>query len=627
MRLLLKQYWVMVLIVVVSAFFRYYSINWDSHTHLHPDERFLTMVTMEMQNRCIMYEPSPLDSSSGVARIVWVEVPSCIREYFNVSLSHMNPYNIGREFYVYGILPLTLVKLVAQLVGYDTYNGITIVGRILSATADMVTLLFVGFIAYTLVRKYRAPPPLPIYATGAYAIAVLPIQLSHFFTTDIFLSMFMIGSFYMIFLFATYRHMGYLVASGILFGFALACKVNAIYISPLIGIFIVMRHFDMHKKNLRYATWPLRKRQTWWSIVIEGGMYALVAYLALRIGNPYYFANSTAIIPSLHPLFLSSIEQLQTYSSADVWYPPGVQWWDKIPVWFSLWNMALFGWGMPLFFAAIIGMVEPWRKNTLSCARWVLGVMLGWVLLFFLYQSTQFVKALRYFIFLYPLLAIFAGYGLHHIYRYVYRIVNSVFVRRLSIAKKHAHSILVASALLGMIVLLVWPLMFLSIYMQPHSRVQASYWMYEHMDLDDPLLFEHWDDPLPLRLPEYPGVHVEGTGIAIFSPDTPGKWFTINRQLAEARYYVLSSNRGWGSIPTVPDRYPRTAQFYDDLFAGRTDYKKIADFTSYPSLRYLGIPLELPDDWADETFTVYDHPRVMIFENMDFEAPRRFNEE
>jgi len=54
-------------------------------------------------------------------------------------------------------------------------------------------------------------------------------------------------------------------------------------------------------------------------------------------------------------------------------------------------------------------------------------------------------------------------------------------------------------------------------------------------------------------------------------------------------------------------------RFYQGLFAGKLPYKKVAEFTSYPSLTYLGIPLTFPDDCAEEAFTVYDHPRVMIF--------------
>ncbi len=83
--------------------------------------------------------------------------------------------------------------------------------------------------------------------------------------------------------------------------------------------------------------------------------------------------------------------------------------------------------------------------------------------------------------------------------------------------------------------------------------------------------------------------------------------------LNKSDYLILSSNRGFGSIPTVPERYPRMTRFYKDLFAGELAYKKIKEFSSYPSLTYFGIPITIPDGIADESFSVYDHPQVLIF--------------
>src|SRR5207253_1272950 len=122
----------------------------------------------------------------------------------------------------------------------------------------------------------------------------------------------------------------------------------------------------------------------------------------------------------------------------------------------------------------------------------------------------------------------------------------------------------------------------------------------------------HWDDPLPLPLE--PKSYL-GELLPVFDPDTPEKWNKIDSLLHVGNYLILSSNRGWGSIPTVPEKYPRMTQFYKELFAGRLGYKKVAEFTSYPSLAYLGIPITFPDDWAEESFTVYDHPKVMIFKH------------
>jgi hypothetical protein len=48
---------------------------------------------------------------------------------------------------------------------------------------------------------------------------------------------------------------------------------------------------------------------------------------------------------------------------------------------------------------------------------------------------------------------------------------------------------------------------------------------------------------------------------------------TINKSglkslpLEQSRYYILSSNRAWGSIIRVPEKYPQMSQFYQDLLA------------------------------------------------------------
>ena len=54
-------------------------------------------------------------------------------------------------------------------------------------------------------------------------------------------------------------------------------------------------------------------------------------------------------------------------------------------------------------------------------------------------------------------------------------------------------------------------------------------------------------------------------------------------------------------------------KFYADLFSNKLNYKKVAEFVSYPKLEIGNWKLEIRDDVADESFTVYDHPKVLIF--------------
>src|SRR5689334_11850809 len=79
-----------VLVLLAAASFRLVGLNWDQDQHLHPDERFLTMVETAM---------SPVKS---------------MEDYFNTDVSTLNPHNVGHSFYVYGDLPVIMVRYLAD---------------------------------------------------------------------------------------------------------------------------------------------------------------------------------------------------------------------------------------------------------------------------------------------------------------------------------------------------------------------------------------------------------------------------------------------------------------------------------------------------------------------------------
>ena len=89
--------------------------------------------------------------------------------------------------------------------------------------------------------------------------------------------------------------------------------------------------------------------------------------------------------------------------------------------------------------------------------------------------------------------------------------------------------------------------------------------------------------------------------------------------LSQSDYINVTSNRLYGSIPRIPQRYPMTTEYYRRLFAGDLGFKLVATFTSYPTLG----PWVIVDDRAEEAFTVYDHPKVLIFKKQpDFSVDR-----
>lgn len=543
-------------IVLIAACFRFSDINWDQNQHLHPDERFLTMVGGSMK------------------------LPASFADYLNPHTSLMNPANIGYSFYVYGTFPVIVNKFIAIATSNDNYNGFTLLGRALSGFVDLVIVVMVFKTVELFEERYKIHNDIKYWAAFFYAIAVLPIQLSHFFAVDTFLNSFVFISFYSALRFSFTKRFRWLLLSGLFFGFAIASKASAVFISPLLLYLFI----NAYSEKKRIAKGDLIY------ILRDLLLFGIITYLAGRIADPYLFQNGSLLDPQPSQLFLSNLKQLQALSNPQAWYPPGVQWIHKTPILFGLKNLVFYGVGIGYTICIGLGIYYLFRK-----IRHIdLILIFTWVFLFFLYQSIQSVQTMRYFFIIYPFLAILAGIGFTYFSQQTNKFIQGLLF----------------------FAVIIWPLLFFSIYTKPISRVTASEWIYEHVPANSVILTEAWDDALPL--PIYGG-SVKTYNIQelpVFDPDTPQKWQKIDTSLSKGDYYILSSNRGWGSIPTVPERYPLMTKFYKDLLAGKTDYKKVAEFTSFPSLNYLGIPITINDEGAEEAFTVYDHPVVMIFKHI-----------
>ena len=117
------------LILIVGGYFRFLNINWDESYHLHPDERYLSMVLNSIR---------PVES---------------IKDYFNTQTSSLNPNTHGYTFFVYGTFPLFLIRYFGEWIGQVGYDPITLVGRQMSAFFDLFTVILVFLIGYKLYNR------------------------------------------------------------------------------------------------------------------------------------------------------------------------------------------------------------------------------------------------------------------------------------------------------------------------------------------------------------------------------------------------------------------------------------------------------------------------------------------
>lgn len=581
----MKQYFlekiIVILILLIAVFFRFYNLNWDENFHLHPDERFLTMV--------------------GNA----LKIPQIFDNYFDQKNSSFNPANVGFPFFVYGNFPLILNKLLALKFNFDNYNDFTLLGRGLSAFLDTLLIIFIYKTAILLFPKKRK---IGYFASLIYGLSVLPIQLSHFFAVDSFLNFFVFISlyFYLRSIINKKKNLLFLSLSAIFFAMGLGSKITAILILPLIliGIFFI--------------DWNLFKA------IKKIFFFLIVSYFILRLINPYYFENKSFFDPRLSNQFLNNINQLKTLTikSLDNWYPPMIQWLSKNSFQHSLINNVIFGFGIINSILFVLGffiflnlIYEKFKKRQIiNNQEKILILIFFWIISIFFYQSLQVNPTLRYFIFLYPFLSIFAGLGFNYFFK---------FNKKTKIGlKNNLFNFII------FISLFIWPIMFLSIYINRHTRIVASEWIYKNLPNQSVILGEEWDDPLPLWVSNQYGKFFRVELLPVFWPDNKDKWKKIIDLLERGNYYVLSSNRGWGSISTVKDKYPIMSKFYDNLlnnqcfvdnfFNKKFCFRKVKEFVSYPSLKipFTNIKIFFDDQWSDEGFTVYDHPKVMIFEKI-----------
>jgi hypothetical protein len=570
----IKQRLVLLIIILIATLLRFTGVNWDQSTHLHPDERFLTMVGTDLK------------------------ITSNLNIYLDPKTSTLNPINVLDEqgnkkysFFVYGSLPITINKIFAVATDNDTYHGFTLSGRILSAFFDLLTVLLLFKIIEVFEKNRVVNKNVKYWAAFFYAVSVLPIQLSHFFAVDTFLTFFLFMSLYLIIRFYYYKNYYLVILSGVFLGFAFASKVTAVFFLPLLLSFICFHFLQKTYFENHSAQTLFKNKKVFLYFFISLILFLGATYISLRLTNPYMFEDASFLNPQISKLLMQNWKTLKSWEAKDVWFPPAIQWLNRTPILFSLWNMAVYGIGLPYFFLVIIGSFIIIIKKR----NFILVTILLWSGSFFMYQSTQAVKAIRYFIFMYPFLALLAAIGWN-------RLID-----------KQKPQI----KLFCLLIILIWPISFVSIYIKPHSRIKASEWIYNTLPSGSTIAWEVWDDPLPLILPYHQGKFYNLLELHVFDPDTPEKWEKLNSVLSQSDYYILSSNRAWGSMPRVPSLYPTTTQFYKDLFSGDRGFIKIAEFTSYPTLQYLGIPLKIPDDSAEESFTVYDHPKVMIFKNTE----------
>ncbi len=450
-------------VLLIAAYFRFTGIKWDDNHHLHPDERFLTMVETSIE---------PVKS---------------LGEYFDTANSSLNPNNRGYNFYVYGTLPIFIVRYIGSWMGQAGYDQINVVGRVLSGIFDLGTIVMIYFIGKRLYRNSR------VGLLGALflALSVLPIQLSHYFAVDTFANFFVYAALYAAVLISTTRGISGEKESedetkpsakpwwllmwcdfipyaffGLLYGMALASKVSIYALALTLPLAALVFYLNQSEEK-RAAVLPYIIR----NLVLAGA----IAFLTFRIFQPYSFMGPGFLGLRINQNWINNLKELKTISSGNVDVPYALQW-ARRPITFAFTNMVKWGLGLPLGIAAWAGFAwMVWRSAKGDWKRHL--IILFWAGFVFLTQSLNPVRAMRYQLPVYPALALITAWLIMKLWEQQSRKVRKITGFNINWNKVFSIVILIVvitgSAL--------WAFAFSRIYTRPVTRVAASEWIYGHI--------------------------------------------------------------------------------------------------------------------------------------------------
>ena len=555
--------------------------DWDDGSHLHPDERYVSLVAND---------------------IAW---PSSPAEYLDVDNSPLSPYTTetGRS-YVYGTLPLFGSKLIAGALGRDAYDQLYLVARRVSALLDVAAIVLVAVIAFGLLRDRgrRLAGAGAAIAALLYAFTVTAIQHAHFFTVDSWLVFFTLVTFALALaaVRSGQRSPGrvanaHFLLVGIAAGLTVACKTPGALVFLPVGLALVADAVTAGSRS--------RLGRSVARFGVNLLLTALAAYVAFRTVSPYTFASSSWLDLSLNEQFRSTLEFESRRVDGEILIPPSYQWLLSTPIWDPVVNLVRWQLGGAFGLAALVGLallafdlgrtLHSYVRVPASRAAFVPDVVAGrlmllaFVLAVFFWIAPRFAHMGRYLVPIAPLLAVAAAIAL-----------VTLAGSRPRVLAGAAGSVVAATAL--------WALAFMHVYAEPHTRVEATRWIDANVPEGSAIAHEHWDDSLPVGGSAARVLLLE---LPVFEPDDETKVDRLHAVLSRADYFALSSPRAWRTIGRLPDRYPLMSRFYDQLFAGRLGFVEVASFSNAPEL--LGVRID--DLSAEEAFWVYDHPPVRIY--------------
>lgn len=518
---------ILIAVIFIGGFFRFYKLDWGEGLFTHPDEYHIVISANQLSFPTQM---NPNFFNYGTVTIYLIYFTKQLSA-ISYQLSDLNPFLIGR---FYSALFSTLSILLVYKIGQ----------RFLSSRYSLL---------------------------AAALVALTPglIQQAHFATPESALIFFLLASLFFLIKFIQTTNYQLLTTNltlaSVFLGLALGVKSSgAVFLGVFFIALLVKSKFSPTKIFLPFI------------------LSLFITTVTLFIVDPYIFLDFRHFYSSF------SYESSLARGTIPVFYTR--QFIDTIPVLFQLEKIYPFTLGLPLLLFGTTGlmwMVVSSLKDKKS--RSLFLILYSAFLILFLPNAFLFAKWTRFISPTFPFFALFSAFFLYKlsqlkIHKLFPLILNSTFL------------------ILNFLLLLS----FFSIYLTPDVRQTASAWIQNNVPSGSTFLIEEGN---MVNVPIKGNFQRLTANFYNFEEDQKVQSF-VTANLATTDYIVLGSRRIFFNHQRLPEQFPKTAQFYDLLFSGRLGFTQIKEFNSFPRIG----KLEFPDEEAEETWSVFDHPVIRVFQ-------------
>ena len=560
---------------------RLYGIDWAQGHLIHPDEHAVL----------------------GAAwRIHLPDWPPSLSQLLDAEQSPLNPH-----VFMYGTLPIYLLKAVGSILSNfkESLSGseLILVGRGLAAIFDTGTVLLL----YLLGRRLYSHRTGLLAAVFA-AFTVLSIDQAHFCTVDSMLT-FLVALTVLVstkVVFDPSKHnMRNAGVVGLCLGMAIATKLTAVILLGVIVTAYILRCFEGESDGISKSSFrPSRIKGSLALLAIV----VLVAVITVTVVEPYIFIDWDKFVADT-----TFVRDAVVSRASDMAWTR--QFIDTTPFWYQIRNLSIWGMGVPLAAAAWSGLLFTLAVAARRRRKPDL-LVLSWILPFFFIVGSMEVKFIRYVLPWVPFLCLVAA---------------SLFSTLYERARGNWRPFVIGVMALVIAYSAFYSFAHVSIYPKRHPVVQTNEWANANVGEDEVVAIEDYEAVIDL------GPYQVVT-LRLFDDDTPEKMANIAQQLHEVDYVIVFTNRSYGTISRLTERYPLSSKYHELLFSGELGFEMVFCASSYPSLlgvTYVddtfsrsnlpapeGIEMCSPDGvvinmgYADETFTVFDHPLSMVFKKV-----------